>query len=95
MKLPPELKQRITPLARRAGKTPHGWMVDALTRETHLAELREQFIDEALEAAADIDAGGATYSLEAVHAYAKAKLNGENPSRPAPLRNRTRKANRG
>ena len=82
LKLPPELKKRIAPLARRSGKSPHAWMIDALMREAELSEVREQFIDEAEEAAADIDSGGFVYAMEDVHAYIRAKRHGRGARRP-------------
>ncbi len=86
LKLPPELKKRIAPLAQRSGKTPHAWMVDALQRETELAEQREAFIGDAETAAADVEAGGPVYAMEDVHAYLRAKLAGARARRPQPLK---------
>ena len=90
LKLPSELKKRIEPLARRSGKTPHAWMVEALEREVTLAEVREGFIQEALDAAADIDAGGPLFAAEDVHAWLKGKASGETPPRPPPMSRRKR-----
>lgn len=85
LKLPAELKKRIAPLARRTGKTPHAWMVEALERETGLAELREQFIQDGLDSAAEVDAGGPLYASEDVHAWLRARAAGRRAARPKPL----------
>jgi len=88
LKLPPSLKKRIAPLAKSAGKSPHAWMVAALERATEREELHEQFIEDSLAAAADIDAGGPVYAGEEVHAYIIAKAAGRKVRRPKPIRGR-------
>lgn len=90
MKLPADLKQRIEPLARRSGKTPHAWMIDALEREVTLSELREGFIQEALDSAREVDEGGPLFAAEDVHAYIAAKVTGKKAKKPAPLPRRRR-----
>jgi predicted transcriptional regulator len=69
LKLPLPLKERIVPLARAAGLTPHAWMVAALERQAALAEMRESFIADAEASAAEVDASGALCAAEDVHAY--------------------------
>ncbi len=90
VKLTDDLKERITPLARAAGQTPHAWMIAALERQAALAELREQFIAEAEASAASIDGGDVVYAAEDVHAYIAARAAsigaGKKPARPKPLR---------
>lgn len=91
VKLTDELKERIAPLARVAGQTQHAWMVAALERQAALAELREQFIEEAEASAAAVDGGGTLYAAEDVHAYIAARavsIAGKKPSRPKPLKRR-------
>ncbi|HCF56760.1 MAG TPA: hypothetical protein DFS52_02025 [Myxococcales bacterium] len=89
LKLPEGLKEHIAALARRAGKSPHCWMVEALEREAALTDLREAFLREAEQSARDIDAGGPLYAAEDVHAYLAAKAAGRVPRRPTPIK-RTR-----
>jgi predicted transcriptional regulator len=57
LKLPDELKARIAPLAKAAGKTPHAWMLEALDAQAVLTEMRRSFIEDALASAAEVDAG--------------------------------------
>jgi predicted transcriptional regulator len=85
LKLPPELKKRIAPLARLSGKTPHAWMVDTLRLGAELSEQRESFIDDAEAAAADIDAGGPVFAMEDVHAFIREKAAGRRVPPPAPV----------
>ncbi len=90
VKLTDDLKERITPLARAAGQTPHAWMIAALERQAALAELREQFFAEAEASAAAVDNGGALYAAEDVHAYIAARAAsiaaGKRPARPKPVK---------
>ena len=88
LKLPPQLKARIGPLARRAGKSPHAWMLDALRKETELSEVREQFVDDALAAADGIDQGAPVYSMEDVHAFIRERAKGERVRRPRAISSR-------
>jgi predicted transcriptional regulator len=75
LKLPPELKKRIGPFAKRSGQTAHGWMVAALQRESDRLEQWNAFI-EAGEAAA-LDAGAPFYRADDVHAYMRKKAQGK------------------
>lgn len=86
IKLPPRLKARIAPLARRSGRSPHAWMLDALAREADREELREEFIDVAVESARAIDAGAPVYAMEDVHAWLRARVAGTRRRRPRPLK---------
>lgn len=86
LKLPDDLKARIAPLAELEGKTPHAWMVDALETQAELAEMRRAFITDALESAAEVDAGGPLYAMEDVHAYILARAAGKAAKRPAPVK---------
>jgi predicted transcriptional regulator len=86
IKLPPRLKARIAPLARRSGRSPHAWMLDALAREAEREELREEFIDAAIESARAIDAGAPVYAMEEVHAWLRARVAGKRRRRPRPLK---------
>jgi len=92
IKLANDLKERIAPLARAAGQTPHAWMVTALERQAELAGMREQFIAEAEASASEVDAGGALYAAEDVHAYILARAarrgGGRKPARPKAIKRR-------
>jgi predicted transcriptional regulator len=91
LKLPEPLKARIAPLAEAAGKTAHAWMVDALEAQAALAEMREAFIAQAEESAADVDAGGLLYAAEDVRAYIAARAAGKPARRPSPMRRARRR----
>ena len=88
LKLPDALRARIAPLAQSVGKTAHAWMVEALEAQVQLAELRRSFLDDAIAAAADIDAGGRLYAMEDVHAYIVERAAGRRPTQPKPVTSR-------
>jgi len=88
LKLPDELKARIAPLAKAAGKTPHAWMVEALAAQAGLAEMHRSFIDDASTSAVEVDAGGPLYAMEDVHAYIRGRAAGRSVPRPKPVRSR-------
>jgi predicted DNA-binding protein len=86
LKLPTKLKERIASLAKSSGKTPHAWMIEALERQAELAELREKFLYEALDSAAEVDSGGPLYAAEEVHAYIRARAAGRPVKKPRPIK---------
>lgn len=90
LKLSDDLKSRIAPIAKASGKTAHAWMVDALESQVALAEMRDGFIADAQAAATAIDAGGALYAAEDVHAYIVARAQGKRAPRPRPAKRAAR-----
>jgi predicted transcriptional regulator len=82
LKLPTELKSRIAPLAEAAGKTPHAWMIEALSEEARRAEARAAFVAEALEAEAETESSGKVYAADEVFASMKKRIAGKDASRP-------------
>jgi predicted transcriptional regulator len=86
LKLPERLKQRIAPLAKSAGKTPHAWMVDALEAHTALSERRRIFVADALAAEREVERSGTVYPAGEVHRYLRARVAGRRAKRPKPAR---------
>ncbi len=82
LKLPDDLKRRIAPLAKSAGKTPHAWMIEALEMHTVLAERRKAFVADALAAEVEAERIGEVYPAEAVHRYIRARAAGRKIKRP-------------
>lgn len=85
LKLPDELKHRIAPVAEAAGKSPHAWMVEAIERQTALAEMRAEFMRAAEQSAREVDAGGALYAAEDVIEYLVARAATGKALRPTPV----------
>ena len=86
LKLPEKLKARIAKLAKQNGQTAHALMVQALEREVAREERVRDFVKAALASDAAVEAGGAVYRAEDVHAWMERLARGKKPPRPAPWR---------
>jgi predicted transcriptional regulator len=86
LKVPRALKARITRLAKKTGRSPHAFMLEALERQTRREELVEAFVAEALAAKRAIEAGGEVYAAADVHAWLARLARGERSPRPKPWR---------
>jgi predicted transcriptional regulator len=82
LKLPEELKARVAAAAESAGKTPHAFMVEALTAQTALAERRREYVASAAKAEQEVAEYGLVYDADEVFSYIKAKLEGKRTRRP-------------
>ncbi len=86
LKLAPELKRRISRLARESGRTSHAFMVQALEREATREERMRQFVREAMASDTAAEAGTPVYRADDVYAWMKRRARGEKPPRPKPWR---------
>jgi predicted transcriptional regulator len=86
LKLPEQLKKRLGPLAKSAGKTPHAWMIEALETQATLAEKRRGFIDDARAAEKEVEGTSVVYRAEDVHRYIRARATGKKGARPKPAK---------
>lgn len=84
LKLPDELKARAQAAAEREGMSPHAFMVQAIEHATGGAELRADFIADALAARKHMQDTGIAYASEDVHEYIRARIRGESPEFPKP-----------
>ena len=82
LKLPPALKRRVASLVRGTDRSAHAFMVEAISAQTRREELRRQFIDQALEADAEMARTGRGYDFADVKDYFEAKLAGRPARRP-------------
>jgi predicted transcriptional regulator len=86
LKLPRELKARIARVAKKIGRTPHAFMIEALERQTIREERTEEFVKEALAADRAIEAGDEVYAAADVHAWLARLASGAKIPRPKPWR---------
>lgn len=82
LKLPDDLKERIVAAAADAGKTPHAFMVEALSAQTALAERRRAFVDAAATAQQEVAEYGVVYDADAMFSYLQDTLQGKRVRRP-------------
>jgi predicted transcriptional regulator len=86
LKLPSELKSRVTALAKQTGRTPHGLMIEALERQVAHEERMRAFVQEALEADEEIDRTGEAYAAKDVHDWLMRLAVDRKARRPKPIR---------
>jgi predicted transcriptional regulator len=84
LKIPDDLKRRIERAAAAARKTPHAFMVDALTRETERRELQGQFSADAARSEKETLSSGKAVPLDAAFEYLGARLAGRRVRKPPP-----------
>ncbi len=82
LKLPTQLKDRVVTAAAESGKSVHAFMLEAIERQTGLAEQRRHFVAEALAAYETTRSTGRAYPANAVHRYMQAKADGRPARRP-------------
>ena len=86
LKLPQQLRARVTALAKKSGRSPHSLMLEAIERHTSREERMREFVKEALAADRDIDQGGEVYAAADVHAWMERLATGKKTARPKPWR---------
>jgi hypothetical protein len=84
LKISRTLKSRIARLAKRAGESPHGFMLRLLENQVQTAERFEQFVADARQADQRMQESGQGYAAADVHGYLKAKIAGRVATRPKP-----------
>ncbi len=82
LKLPPELKKRVTAAAEERGVTPHAFMVEAIEDSARAAELRASFVAQAEKARNTVLRTGKGYDADQVHAFIRGRLKGQKTARP-------------
>ena len=83
IRLPEDLKARITSAAERAGKTTHSFILEAIAEKADLEEQRADFDAEADARFAKIVETGKTIPWSDVRHYLEERLAGKQMARPA------------
>jgi predicted transcriptional regulator len=84
IRLPQDLKQRVTRAAKRSGATAHGFILEAIREKAEQEERRAEFMDTAERRYAEIAASGRTVSWNEMRRYLKRRLAGAKVARPRP-----------
>ena len=82
LKLPDRLKDRVTKIVASMYQSAHAFMIEAIEKQTTLAEQWKQFVTDALAAEKAARHTGRGYLANDVHGYLKAKASGKKVSRP-------------
>jgi predicted transcriptional regulator len=84
IRLPPQLKSRLTAAANRAGKTPHSFILEAIAEKTEREERRSE-LDEAAETRyAELVTSGKSVPWSEMRKYLQTRAEGKPARRPVP-----------
>jgi len=86
LKLPEELKERLTEVAHKVAQTPHAYMVEAIAEKVERDEKRQAFYKAGRESFARFKATGIAYRAEDVREYILKLAAGKKVRRPKPIR---------
>jgi predicted transcriptional regulator len=86
LKLPEELKEKVTELSHGVAQTPHAYMVEAIAEKVARDERRRDFLQSGSEAAARFKSTGVVFAHDEVMEYARARAVGKKASKPKPIR---------
>ena len=82
LRLPEDIKKRISRLAATQDKTPHGFMLEAIVEKVEAEEIRAQFHAEAKRRLARMKKSSAAIPAEEVFDYLSSRARGEAAARP-------------
>ena len=83
IRLPEDLKARIAAAAKRAGTTPHSFILEAIAEKAELEERRADFNRVAEERYARVVASGKTIPWNEMRGYLEDRLADKTAKRPA------------
>lgn len=84
IRLPEDLKARVTAAAERAGTSTHGFILEAIAEKAEQEESRADFHDVAQRRYAEIVATGRAIPWSEMRRYLEDRIAGKNPARPKP-----------
>jgi len=86
IRLPQDLKASVASAAKRLGKTPHGFILEAIAEKAEQEDRRADFDQVAEDRYAEIVASGKTIPWSAMRDYLEARVAGKTPRRPVAKR---------
>jgi predicted transcriptional regulator len=86
IRLSKELKDKVVRAAERAGKTPHGFILEAIAEKAEVEDHRAAFIETAEQRFARIAASGKTVAWREMRRYLERRISGSRADRPKPRR---------
>lgn len=84
IRLPSELKARVAAAAKKAGKSAHSFILEAIAEKAQDTERASEFHALADQRFAAIAASGRTIPWSEMRSYLEARSAGKKPRRPAP-----------
>ena len=86
IRLPKDLKDRVARAAERVGKTPHGFILEAIAEKAEHEEQRAAFVENAEQRYARIVSSGKTIAWSEMRRYLERRVSGAQVARPKPRR---------
>ena len=86
LKLPEELKEKISSLAQGVAQTPHAYMVEAISEKVARDEKRRSFLEDAKRSREEVERTGEVFAHEDVVRWFKAKAMGKKARKPRPVK---------
>lgn len=83
IRLPSELKARVAAAAKKAGKSAHSFILEAIAEKAQDAERASEFHALADQRLAAIAVSGRTIAWSEMRSYLEARVAGKTPRRPA------------
>ncbi|HQR77938.1 MAG: DUF1778 domain-containing protein [Betaproteobacteria bacterium] len=83
IRLPSELKARVAAAAKKAGKSAHSFILEAIAEKAQDTEQASEFQALADQRFAAIAASGKTIPWSEMRSYLEARVTGKSPRRPA------------
>jgi predicted transcriptional regulator len=82
LRLPPDLRDRVSRLAQQSGTTAHSFMLDAIAERVANEELRQAFLDEGNARLAKMLQAGEGLDWNDMRDYLRERAAGDNPAAP-------------
>jgi len=86
LKLPEDLKEKVSELAHGVAQTPHAYMVEAIAEKVARDEKRRDFLECGAQAAAQFKRTGIVYGHMEAMRYVRARAAGKKARKPKPVR---------
>jgi len=86
IKLPGELKDKVSDLARECAQTPHAYMVAAIAEKVARDQKRREFYEAARKSSAEFQRTGVVYTHDDAMKYFIDIAAGKKPRKPKPIR---------
>ena len=86
LKLPDELKEKISTLAHGVAQTPHAYMVEAIAEKVARDEKRRSFLEDAKRSREEVERTGIVHAHDDVMRRFRALAAGKKAAKPRPIK---------
>lgn len=86
LKIPDELKEKISTLAQGVAQTPHAYMVEAIAEKVARDEKRRSFLDDAKRSQEEVARTSTVYAHADVMRWFRARATGKKAAKPRPVK---------